>query len=151
MVRRPPRSTRTDTLFPYTTLFRSGNRPSVLFVRADAPWETFDDFVEEARENPGKIRASVPGVGTLSDLVIQQFNQTADVKITNVPFTGGGSEAMVALLGGRVDAFVGSVPGNLGQVQAGQCKATAALQKGNNAGMTDHTPALATASVINLY
>src|SRR3546814_11497050 len=80
MVRRPPRSTRTDTLFPYTTLFRSGNRPSVLFVRADAPWETFDDFVEEARENPGKIRASVPGVGTLSDLVIQQFNQTADVK-----------------------------------------------------------------------
>src|SRR3546814_11914402 len=27
MIRRPPRSTRTDTLFPYTTLFRSG-RPS---------------------------------------------------------------------------------------------------------------------------
>src|SRR3546814_11566074 len=28
MIRRPPRSTRTDTLFPYTTLFRSGWRPS---------------------------------------------------------------------------------------------------------------------------
>src|SRR3546814_1697262 len=27
MIRRPPRSTRTDTLFPYTTLFRSGHRP----------------------------------------------------------------------------------------------------------------------------
>src|SRR3546814_9148609 len=26
MIRRPPRSTRTDTLFPYTTLFRSGDR-----------------------------------------------------------------------------------------------------------------------------
>src|SRR3546814_8894765 len=26
MIRRPPRSTRTDTLFPYTTLFRSGHR-----------------------------------------------------------------------------------------------------------------------------
>src|SRR3546814_17986570 len=25
MIRRPPRSTRTDTLFPYTTLFRSGS------------------------------------------------------------------------------------------------------------------------------
>src|SRR3546814_6569348 len=120
MVRRPPRSTRTDTLFPYTTLFRSGNRPSVLFVRADAPWETFDDFVEEARENPGKIRASVPGVGTLSDRVIQQFNHTADVKINTVPFTGGGREALVALLGGRVEAFVGSDSGNLGQDQAGQ-------------------------------
>src|SRR3546814_1032140 len=27
MIRRPPRSTRTETLFPYTTLFRSGNAP----------------------------------------------------------------------------------------------------------------------------
>src|SRR3546814_19501625 len=28
MIRRPPRSTRTDTLFPYTTLFRSGRAAS---------------------------------------------------------------------------------------------------------------------------
>src|SRR3546814_1906332 len=34
MIRRPPRSTRTDTLFPYTTLFRSGDRfPVVLAAR----------------------------------------------------------------------------------------------------------------------
>src|SRR3546814_21075238 len=31
MIRRPPRSTRTDTLFPYTTLFRSG-RSAILLV-----------------------------------------------------------------------------------------------------------------------
>src|SRR3546814_2487874 len=30
MIRRPPRSTRTDTLFPYTTLFRSGNVGEIL-------------------------------------------------------------------------------------------------------------------------
>src|SRR3546814_12539965 len=30
MIRRPPRSTRTDTLFPYTTLFRSTSHPSSL-------------------------------------------------------------------------------------------------------------------------
>src|SRR3546814_1391237 len=30
MIRRPPRSTRTDTLFPYTTLFRSGNGPLII-------------------------------------------------------------------------------------------------------------------------
>src|SRR3546814_10240906 len=29
MIRRPPRSTRTDTLFPYTTLFRSSTRPPI--------------------------------------------------------------------------------------------------------------------------
>src|SRR3546814_11729303 len=41
MIRRPPRSTRTDTLFPYTTLFRStgpGSRSRLLLVgRSPAP------------------------------------------------------------------------------------------------------------------
>src|SRR3546814_3635336 len=34
MIRRPPRSTRTDTLFPYTTLFRSGFHPKRRFPMA---------------------------------------------------------------------------------------------------------------------
>src|SRR3546814_1903307 len=44
MIRRPPRSTRTDTLFPYTTLFRSLARfdcveqPGDKGVNADAYW-----------------------------------------------------------------------------------------------------------------
>src|SRR3546814_2221233 len=33
MIRRPPRSTRTDTLFPYTTLFRSDRRQDVALLR----------------------------------------------------------------------------------------------------------------------
>src|SRR3546814_15076082 len=38
MMRRPPRSTRTDTLFPYTTLFRSNVAPAALYlVSEDAP------------------------------------------------------------------------------------------------------------------
>src|SRR3546814_4493035 len=40
MIRRPPRSTRTDTLFPYTTLFRSRvvtiNRPEVVALIEEA-------------------------------------------------------------------------------------------------------------------
>src|SRR3546814_1903257 len=34
MIRRPPRSTRTDTLFPYTTLFRSGAHRHFLISRS---------------------------------------------------------------------------------------------------------------------
>src|SRR3546814_1601314 len=39
MIRRPPRSTRTDTLFPYTTLFRSGCAGSSDVCRARHRWE----------------------------------------------------------------------------------------------------------------
>src|SRR3546814_2601547 len=35
MIRRPPRSTRTDTLFPYTTLFRSARHVEVEFTETD--------------------------------------------------------------------------------------------------------------------
>src|SRR3546814_963147 len=44
MIRRPPRSTRTDTLFPYTTLFRSSRveRPSILLMIAAEPADEAD-------------------------------------------------------------------------------------------------------------
>src|SRR3546814_2790330 len=38
MIRRPPRSTRTDTLFPYTTLFRSWATALALLLLARALW-----------------------------------------------------------------------------------------------------------------
>src|SRR3546814_12386792 len=40
MIRRPPRSTRTDTLFPYTTLFRSHNRRAADLARSSNRRET---------------------------------------------------------------------------------------------------------------
>src|SRR3546814_20671252 len=42
MLRLPPRSTRTDTLFPYTTLFRSAGEICVGFLRADGFDAPFD-------------------------------------------------------------------------------------------------------------
>src|SRR3546814_19960834 len=43
MIRRPPRSTRTDTLFPYTTLFRS----TLEDLSFDEPWLVVDILVED--------------------------------------------------------------------------------------------------------
>src|SRR3546814_13423502 len=47
MIRRPPRSTRTDTLFPYTTLFRSDELKS--------KWQTEKDVVEAIQEKKGQL------------------------------------------------------------------------------------------------
>src|SRR3546814_3807485 len=50
MIRRPPRSTRTDTLFPYTTLFRS------------------DGFTAKVSVKVGPVKAKFTGAVTLSDI-----------------------------------------------------------------------------------
>src|SRR3546814_20881914 len=47
MIRRPPRSTRTDTLFPYTTLFRS------VTVRENLTWDQVASIEVNAPELPG--------------------------------------------------------------------------------------------------
>src|SRR3546814_4155082 len=58
MIRRPPRSTRTDTLFPYTTLFRSDFQPSpglltaVQFPKADGKQLRIDTWVEAGCQIP---------------------------------------------------------------------------------------------------
>src|SRR3546814_11826010 len=48
MIRRPPRSTRTDTLFPYTTLFRSGRLCELGIARPGAPFGDADIDQEDA-------------------------------------------------------------------------------------------------------
>src|SRR3546814_6280181 len=80
MIRRPPRSTRTDTLFPYTTLFRSDTIPALFvpngFVIASngseakvgstyAPWEFFGDWkVIDAEGNRGVVALDTAIRGT---------------------------------------------------------------------------------------
>src|SRR3546814_16424563 len=60
MIRRPPRSTRTDTLFPYTTLFRSAEAPHLAFAHRveeelevpQRPAERGEQVVQEQRGAP---------------------------------------------------------------------------------------------------
>src|SRR3546814_13544963 len=54
MIRRPPRSTRTDTLFPYTTLFRSGQGgPSRDRPAMDAVLQAFTGMMEANKGKDG--------------------------------------------------------------------------------------------------
>src|SRR3546814_2877649 len=61
MIRRPPRSTRTDTLFPYTTLFRSlglgGERPDHVGAGLQQVTMLRQDFREQHHlEHAGRVR-----------------------------------------------------------------------------------------------
>src|SRR3546814_17533127 len=60
MVRRPPRSTRTDTLFPYTTLFRSGQRR---FVRGGAGFAVAAPGARAAYRSLARTHARQPAGG----------------------------------------------------------------------------------------
>src|SRR3546814_16585818 len=67
MIRRPPRSTRTDTLFPYTTLFRSGFLAD--YRQRPAPVVLAEMQPRRHRHLHGEIRRHRLGVGPAPDAI----------------------------------------------------------------------------------
>src|SRR3546814_19421999 len=55
MIRRPPRSTRTDTLFPYTTLFRSARFAFSRWWQADMAERSFKEEVKKLTAGDGEV------------------------------------------------------------------------------------------------
>src|SRR3546814_15351102 len=81
MIRRPPRSTRTDTLFPYTTLFRSSHeRLGQLLEPLKERIQSFEKRVEESYQNEARERFSL--ARELERL--QQLNQRLGDEATNL-------------------------------------------------------------------
>jgi tripartite-type tricarboxylate transporter receptor subunit TctC len=127
----------------YQPIVKLVDQHSLIAVRADAPWKDFAEFLADVRKNPGKIRAAVSGMGGATTLALQHFNKVAGVKITPVPFTGGGGEALVALLGGRVEVTVGHNISMLGHERAGKIRVLAVLKKDKDDLFPNATPAFA--------
>src|SRR3546814_2066774 len=90
IIRRPPRSTRTDTLFPYTTLFRSYVRRAgeSFLVRADARLRSVADIEEAVIATRAGVPVRVKDVG---QVVIGGAVRTGSGSV-------GGSEAVISTI-----------------------------------------------------
>lgn len=113
----------------YQSIVSLVDLPAIITVKADSPYKTFEDLLNAARKNPGKVRVAVSGYRTAPDLVIQELNKVAKIRLATVPFTGGGAEALVALLGGRVEAVSGYAPTVRAHVAAGTVRVLASFSK----------------------
>lgn len=74
-----------------------------LVVRAESPWKTLPDFVNYARQNPGKAMFATSGVGTIQHQVMEQIAQKDGVTWTHAPYKGT-APALNDLQGGHIDA-----------------------------------------------
>jgi tripartite-type tricarboxylate transporter receptor subunit TctC len=93
--------------------------PISINVRADSKWKTLEDFVKDAKENPGKYSYSSYGTLGASHLAMELFSQKARIKLTHIPFEGS-AQANAALLGEHVD--LSSTTGTGGLYESGQLR-----------------------------
>jgi len=82
--------------------------PAILVARSEAPWKTLADLIVDAKARPERINYSSSGLYGTSHVATEMLAQAAGIRMTHVPFSGGGP-SMVALLGGQVDLVVQTV------------------------------------------
>jgi len=92
--------------------------PTVMVVRSGSPWKTLADFVADAKKRPNEIKYSSSGVYGTLHVAMEMFAHDAGIKLRHIA-TAGGNPAMVALLGGHVDASAGGPNVCIPQIKAG--------------------------------
>ncbi|MGY5344698.1 tripartite tricarboxylate transporter substrate-binding protein [Paenibacillus glucanolyticus] len=88
-------------------------------VKADAPWNTLEEFIAATKEK--KLKVGNSGTGAIWHLAAAAFEKETGAQFNHIPFEGA-APAVTALLGGHVDAVSVSPAEVVTQVQAGELK-----------------------------
>jgi tripartite-type tricarboxylate transporter receptor subunit TctC len=91
----------TDNIKP---LANWGADPAVLIVGSDSEFETVDDLVQWAKDNPGQLTVSGAGLYVGHHVASLQLEKAAEVDLNFIPAQRGGVEAMQLVMGGQVQA-----------------------------------------------
>jgi tripartite-type tricarboxylate transporter receptor subunit TctC len=98
--------------------------PTLFAVPVAAPWQSIQDFVEDAKKRPGLIAYGSSGPYGALHVATEMFAASAGIKLLHVPFRGAGP-ALTGLLSGTVQV-IASAPGVLKpQVDAGRLRVLA--------------------------
>jgi tripartite-type tricarboxylate transporter receptor subunit TctC len=98
--------------------------PTVLVVRADSPWKTLADFVADMRKQPGRFNYGSSGNYGTMHVPMEMLKAAANFRMTHIPFTGAGP-AVIALLGGQVDALSSGPATVVQHIKSGKLRALA--------------------------
>ncbi|MDM0074022.1 tripartite tricarboxylate transporter substrate binding protein [Variovorax sp. J2P1-59] len=109
-----------------TPIARLNADQAAITVRADAPWNTIEEFLAAAKKDSGKLSMGNAGNGSIWHLAAAALEDKTSVKFNHTPFQGAGP-AVLALLGGHIDAVAVSPAEVTTYVQAGKLKTLAVM------------------------
>lgn len=94
-----------DDLIP---LMGISQKAEALFVSADSPFNTLEEFVAYAKEHPGELTVGNTGTYSSNHLSFAMISNAADIEMTRIVFENG-NKSFTALLGGETDACIASI------------------------------------------
>lgn len=99
-----------------------------IFVAANSPYKTLGDLIADAKKRPGEVTFAGGTAGNIEFVAARELMKKAKVKVSIVPFEGGGDGA-VSVLGGHVSAGVGEYAEIASSVEGGKMRILATFNK----------------------
>lgn len=110
--------------------------PTALVVRADSPWKTYQDFIAYVKAKPGTVTFGSSGNYGTMHVPMEQLKVATNTFMLHVPYTGAGP-AVLALLGGQVDAVATGPSSVMQHIRAGKLRVLAHWGEGRLAALPD--------------
>jgi tripartite-type tricarboxylate transporter receptor subunit TctC len=111
-----------DPMKDFTPVRYIGSVPNVLVINpAHDDFKSVQDLIKAARAKPGSLTYASSGLGSPQHLTAARFSQIEKLEMVHVPYKGSG-QAVADLLGGQVDLNFDTLPGVIGQIQAGKLR-----------------------------
>ncbi|WP_299985785.1 tripartite tricarboxylate transporter substrate binding protein [uncultured Ruegeria sp.] len=114
-----------------------GADPAVFVVGADSEFNSMEDVVAYAKENPGKLTVSGAGLFVGHHIAALQIDKAAGTKMAYIPTKGGGAAAMKAVIAGEVLGGINNLSDAFRAQEAGNVKILGVADLERNAFLPD--------------
>ena len=110
-----------DPLKAFSLVAMLGSGPNAMAVTAALPAKSVKEFIALARARPGQILYASSGIGGFQHFGTELFSMLAGIKMTHVPYKGGGP-AMVDVISGQAQLTMGSLIQVVPHVKTGRLR-----------------------------
>jgi tripartite-type tricarboxylate transporter receptor subunit TctC len=115
------RKMRYDPLRDFAPVALATSSPNVLVVNPSVAASSVRELIALAKAEPGRLNYASGVTGSSSQLAAELFNTMAGVKITRIPYKGGGP-AVIDLMGGRVQLMFPNGPSVAPHLKSGKLR-----------------------------
>jgi tripartite-type tricarboxylate transporter receptor subunit TctC len=98
--------------------------PLAISVHPSVPARSVQELIALAKAKPGSLHYASSGNGSATHMATERFKFMTGTDIVHVPYSGGGP-AVVAVVGGQVPIYTGSIPSQVQHIKAGKLVALA--------------------------
>ena len=114
------------TIDQLTPIAQMVTEPTIMAVKADAPYDTLEDFIAAAKDDPGALVQTGGSVTAIDALAAEIIQKESGVEWQYLSFEGGG-ERVAAVLGGDAQMIFAAPAEISEQVRAGELKVIATI------------------------